>query len=226
METAELFDGIAPRYDLMNRLLSLGLDRGWRRKAVNALAPFGPRRVLDVATGSGDLALAVLALDPEQVAGVDISRGMLERAASKAAKRHDGSRVVLERAAAEGLPFADSSFDAVTVGFGVRNFAGLEKGLGEMRRVLKAGGAAVILEFSLPRRFPVKQLHRFYLGNLIPLAGSLFAGNRAAYVRLAESILAFPDGEEFAAILKKAGFANATGRRLSFGICSIYLAVK
>jgi len=226
METAEMFDGIAPRYDLMNRLLSLGLDSGWRRQAVKALAPFRPRRVLDVATGSGDLALAVLTLDPEQVAGVDISQRMLELAAAKAAKRHAGSKVVLERAAAEELPFADSSFDAVTVGFGVRNFADLEKGLGEMRRVLKPGGVAVILEFSLPGFFPLRLLHRFYLKNVIPLLGCLAAGNRAAYARLAESILAFPHGEEFTALLAGAGFSGAICRRLSLGVCTVYRAVK
>jgi demethylmenaquinone methyltransferase/2-methoxy-6-polyprenyl-1,4-benzoquinol methylase len=226
METAELFDDIAPKYDRMNRLLSLGLDRGWRRQAVRALAPIRPRRALDVATGSGELALALLALAPEQVAAVDISRRMLELAAAKAAKRHAGARVVFERAAAEGLPFADSSFDAVTVGFGVRNFADLEKGLAEMLRVLKPGGVAAILEFSLPGPFPLRLLHRIYLKKIIPLLGRLAAGNQAAYVRLAESILAFPHGEGFTALLAGAGFSGAVRRRLSLGVCTVYCAVK
>jgi demethylmenaquinone methyltransferase/2-methoxy-6-polyprenyl-1,4-benzoquinol methylase len=226
METGSLFDDIAPKYDLLNRLLSLGLDRGWRRAAVRALAPFRPRRVLDVAAGSGDLALAALAAGPERVTAVDVSERMLALAAAKIEKCGKRGRIVLERAAAEALPFTDGSFDAVMAGFGVRNFIDLEKGLAEMRRVLKKGGAAVILEFSLPRRFPVKPLHRFYLENVIPLAGSLVAGNRAAYVYLAESILAFPDGERFTSILDQCGFAGSTCRALSFGICSVYTAVK
>ena len=224
MDTEKLFDDIAPKYDLMNRLLSLGLDRGWRRAAVRALAPYRPRRVLDVATGSGDLALAALAAGPEQVTAVDVSEKMLALAAAKIGRSREGRRIILKRAAAEALPFADSSFDAVMAGFGARNFVDLEKGLGEMRRVLKKGGVAVILEFSLPRSILVKPLHGFYLKKIIPLAGSLVAGNRAAYARLSESILAFPSGESFTAILKKCGFARATSRPLSFGICSVYLA--
>ncbi len=226
METESLFDEIAPKYDLLNRLLSLGLDRGWRRAAVKALASYRPRHVLDVATGSGDLALAALDAGVERVTAVDVSAAMLALAAAKAARRRAGERIVLARAAAEALPFADYSFDAVTVGFGARNFADLEKGLREMRRVLKSGGIAVILEFSLPRRFPMKQLHRLYLRLVIPLAGRRIAGNRAAYAHLAASIPAFPDGERFTVILKKCGFVRPAVRPLSLGICSVYTAEK
>lgn len=226
MPTERLFDDIAASYDRMNRLLSLGLDRGWRRAAVRTLAPYAPGHILDVATGSGDLALAALALEPESITAVDTSASMLAVAAAKIAAAKNGQRIVLRRAAAEALPFADSSFDAVMAGFGVRNFADLDKGLAEMRRVLKPGGALVILEFSLPRRFPARPLHRFYLKRVIPLAGGLLTGNRAAYVRLSESISAFPDDSEFVAILERCGFGGVSCCRLFFGTCSVYTAVK
>ena len=225
-ESEKLFDGIAPRYDRANRLLSLGLDRGWRKKAVAALKPFRPRCLLDLATGSGDLALAALDAGVEQITAVDISARMMAAAAAKIAKVENGERIVLRRAAAESLPFADESFDAVIVGFGVRNFADLDKGLSEMRRILKPGGVAVILEFSLPSAFPARSLHRFYLRKIVPLIGWLASGSRAPYVHLGESILTFPDGAAFIAVLKRNGFKRMTYRRLSFGACSIYTAIK
>jgi demethylmenaquinone methyltransferase/2-methoxy-6-polyprenyl-1,4-benzoquinol methylase len=226
MDTKRLFDEIAPTYDRLNRLLSLGLDSGWRRQAVRVLAPHRPRLILDVATGSGDLAVAALTLNPDAVTAVDISPGMLSRAAAKVARTSDGHRITLQSAAAEALPFADRTFDAVCVGFGVRNFADLDKGLGEIFRVLKSGGIAVILEFSRPRNPLLRRLHRFYLRGPLPWLGGLVSGNRAAYVRLAESVLAFPHGVEFTARLSRAGFSATACRRLSFGICSVYCGVR
>ena len=221
-----LFDEIASTYDLLNRLLSLGLDRGWRRQAVRALTPFQPRRILDLACGSGDLAVAALALDPESITAADTSPRMLEIAAAKIAGNRKGRRVTLVLAAAEALPFADGSFDAVIVGFGVRNFSDLSRGLAEIYRVLGPGGVAVILEFSRPRHNLLARLHGFYLRCVLSRVGGLVSGNRAAYAYLARSILAFPHEDEFTALLAAANFANTTCRRLSFGICSVYRAVK
>lgn len=226
MQSERMFDGIAPKYDRLNRVLSLGLDRGWRRAAIGALKRHAPRHVLDIACGSGDLALAALKAGADRVTAADPSVRMLELAAAKAAKRGLASRIALLRAVAEDLPCADSSFDAVTVGFGVRNFADIGKGLGEMRRVLKPGGVAVILEFSRPRHFPVRSFHHLYLKNVIPLLGRLAAVNRAACAYLAESILAFPDGDGFMAVLGRAGFSRLECRRLTLGVCSVYTAVK
>lgn len=226
MDTRRLFDEIAPTYDRLNRLLSLGLDRGWRRQAVRALAPHKPKLILDVATGSGDLAIAALSLNPDAVTAVDVSPGMLSRAAAKIAGIKDGGRIALLSAAAEALPFADNSFDAVCVAFGARNFADLDKGLGEIFRVLKPGGVVVVLEFSRPRNPLLRRLHRFYLLGPLPLLGGFVSGNRAAYVHLGESVLAFPHGEEFSALLARAGFSATACRRLSLGVCSLYCGVK
>lgn len=225
-DSRSLFDAIALKYDLLNRLLSLGLDRGWRKRTVRSLAPCRPELILDVATGSGDMAIAALALNPVQVTAVDVSEKMLAVAAAKIKKKKAGHKITLQRADAEALPFADQSFDAVTVAFGVRNFANLEKGLGEISRVLKKGGTAVILEFSLPRRFPMRQLQRLYLRKILPRVGGFVSRNRAAYAYLASSVLAFPQRGEFAAILERCGFDKADFRPLSFGICSVYTAEK
>lgn len=224
MPDHSLFDEIAPRYDRMNRLLSLGLDRGWRRRAAAALG--APAHLLEVAAGSGELALAALAAGAGRVTALDPAEGMLALAAAKARRRGMAERIELKRGVAEDIPYADGSFDAVIAGFGVRNFHDLERGLREMRRVLKPGGAAVVLEFSRPRFFPARPLHRLYLKTALPLAGGLLAGNRAAYLRLAETILAFPDGRDFIAVLERCGFAGASCRRLSFGVCSLYTARK
>lgn len=226
METERLFDEIAPLYDRLNRILSLGLDRGWRRAAVRALGDIKGKSVLDVAAGSGDLALAVLAAGAARVTAIDVSAAMLDAAATKAGRRGCLERIVLARAAAEALPFAADSFDAVCAGFGARNFAGLEKGLAEMRRVLKPGGRSVVLEFSRPRAFFLRPPHRFYLKRVIPLVGGALTGRRSAYAYLGESILAFPDGADFSTVMSRAGFSHVTCRRLSMGICSLYAATK
>ncbi len=219
-----LFDQIAPRYDRMNRLLSLGLDRGWRRKVAAAL--LSPARLLDVAAGSGDLALAAIEAGAGRATLLDPSERMLALAAAKARKRGLAELIETKRGVAEELPFPDASFDAVAAAFGARNFRDLERGLREMLRVLKLGGRAVILEFSRPRLFPVRTLHRLYLKAVIPLAGRLLAGNRAAYALLGEAILSFPDGRDFIAVLERCGFAGIACRRLTFGACSLYTAWK
>lgn len=224
MADERLFDEIAPRYDRMNRLLSLGLDLGWRRRAAAALN--SPARLLDVAAGSGDLALAALEAGAGFLTLLDPSKRMLSQAVTKARKRGVAQRIETRVGAAEGLPFPDASFDAVASAFGVRNFHDMESGLREMRRVLKPGGRAVILEFSRPRLFPVRTLHRLYLKAVIPLAGRLLAGNRAAYALLGETILSFPDGRDFFAVLERCGFSGIACRRLTFGVCSLYIAGK
>jgi demethylmenaquinone methyltransferase/2-methoxy-6-polyprenyl-1,4-benzoquinol methylase len=226
MQAGRLFDGIAPRYDFLNHLLSLGLDRGWRKRAIRALTLSKPERILDVATGSGDLAIAALDVNPGQITAIDVSEKMLAAAAAKIKRKKAVHKIILQQADVGALPFADGSFDAAIAGFGVRNFFDLEKGLGEMQRVLKSGGVLVVLEFSCPRHFPLRQLHRFYLRYVIPLAGGLVSGKRAAYIHLGTSILAFPHGAEFAAILARRGFSRVSCHPLHFGICSIYRAEK
>ncbi len=226
MQTERMFDAMARKYDRLNRVLSLGLDRGWRRATIRALGDIRGKSVLDVATGSGDLALAALAAGAARVTAIDVSAAMLDAAAAKAGRCGCPQRVVLARAAAEALPFADDSFDAVCAGFGARNFADLEKGLAEMRRVLKPGGRVVVLEFSRPRALPLRPPHRFYLKRVIPLIGGALTGRRSAYAYLGESILAFPDGADFMNVLSRAGFSRVTCRRLTLGVCSIYTAEK
>lgn len=220
-----MFDAIAPRYDLLNRLLSLGIDRGWRTKAVRfaAAALDGrPRRVLDVATGTADLAVEALRMEPEEVVGVDLSEEMLARGREKLRERGLGDRVTLQRGDAENLPFPDDHFDAALVAFGVRNFEHLQAGLREMRRVLRPGGILVVLELSTPRRFPFRQLYDLYTLRLLPLVGRLVSGDRGAYTYLPESIRAFPDGPAFLRQLEQAGFTDRAERRLTFGVASLY----
>ncbi len=219
-----LFDEIAPRYDRMNRLLSLGFDRGWRRKAAAALR--SPARLLDVAAGSGDLALAALEAGAGRATLLDPSERMLALAVAKARARGLAERIEAKLGVAEELPFPDASFDAVASAFGARNFRDLERGLREMHRVLIPGGRAVILEFSRPRAFPARPLHRLYLKTVIPLAGGLLAGNRPAYASLGDTILSFPDGRDFFTVLERCGFSGIACRRLAFGACSLYAAWK
>lgn len=226
VQVAKMFDNISRRYDLLNHLLSMGIDRGWRKKAIRILKPLTPKQILDVATGTGDFAIQALVLGPDKVTGVDISEGMLEVGRQKLAKRNLTSKVELLKGDSENLGFPENKFDAVTVGFGVRNFENLEKGLSEIRRVMRPGAMLVVLEFSRPRTFPFRQLYNFYFKTILPKLGSAISKDKSAYTYLPESVEAFPDGKDFENILKKVGFKNTTCESLTFGISSIYTATK
>lgn len=223
---AAMFDDIAPRYDLLNRVLSLGIDQQWRAEAVKELEADRPRRILDVATGTGDLAIKTLDLNPEKVVGVDLSEEMLELGQRKLKELGLEDRIMLQKGDAEKLPFSDSQFDAVTVGFGVRNFEDLDRGLREILRVLTPGGRLIVLEFSHPSAFPIKHLYRFYSHVVLPLVGRLVSQNKTAYRYLPESVDVFPSGEAFTERLRKAGFAGTSYRPLTFGIASLYSGAK
>lgn len=226
-QIATMFDGIATRYDFMNHFLSLGIDRGWRRKALQRLEPSRPRTLLDIATGTGDLAiLAARTLGCEKITGVDISRGMLELGVDKVRKAGLDARITLQEADCAHLPFDSGSFDAVTSAFGVRNFEHLDTGLSEMARVLRPGGTAVILEFTSPTVFPVKQFFHLYFRYITPSIGKWIARSKEAYSYLPESVQAFPQGAAMNAIIKRNGFRQATCTPLTLGICSIYCAVR
>lgn len=217
-----MFDAIAPRYDLLNRMLSFGIDQRWRQKAVGLLEESKPRRILDVATGTGDLAIHALRLDPEKVVGVDISEEMLRVGREKIREMGEEERVQLRKGDSERLPFSDRQFDAALVAFGVRNFENLQKGLAEIHRVLKPGGVLVVLEFSHPRAFPIKQLYGFYSRHILPRVGSAVSGNDGAYRYLPDSVAAFPDGEAFLERMRQVGYGELSWTPLTFGIASIY----
>ena len=223
-QVQQMFDNIAHRYDFLNRFLSLGIDKGWRKKAIKMLAAHQPKRILDVATGTADFAIATLEINTEEVIGVDISEGMLDVGRKKLTEKGI-TNIRLESGDSENLQFADASFDAVIVAFGVRNFENLEKGLAEINRVLRPGGVAMILEFSKPKGlFGV--IFSIYNKTLLPLWGKLFSGDNAAYKYLPESVAAFPEGDEFKQIMTSVKYKNVTDRRLTFGICSIYTGLK
>lgn len=217
-----MFDDIAPRYDLLNRVLSAGIDRVWRRKAVALLRGDEPKRILDVATGTADLALEARSLEPEKIVGIDLSEEMLARGRQKVEAAGESGRITLRRGDAEKLPFSDAQFDAALVAFGVRNFERLDQGLAEILRVLRPGGALVVLEFSQPRAFPIKQLYGFYSRHVLPRLGGLLSKNESAYRYLPESAAAFPSGEAFLAHLRAAGYERVSARPLTFGIASLY----
>ena len=225
-QVATMFNNIAARYDFLNHLLSMGIDVLWRRKAIKLLKARGPKNMLDIATGTGDFAIECLRLNPEKVTGIDISQGMVSVGISKIEKRKLNDRITLMVGDSENLPFADNTFDAITVGFGVRNFENLKKGLSEMHRVLKPGGQVAVLEFSKPKRFPIKQFYNFYFKRILPTIGKIVSKDASAYTYLPESVQAFPDGEAFAAILKEVGFNSCGIYPQSFGISTIYLAQK
>jgi len=225
-QVARMFDSISHRYDFLNHFLSLGIDKAWRKKAIRLLEPTKPKTILDVATGTGDFAIQALSLKPERVTGVDISEGMLEVGRKKIEKRGVQHTIELRLADSENLPFEENKFDAVTVGFGVRNFENLKLGLGEILRVMKPGATLVVLEFSHPKGFPFKQLYNFYFKTILPKLGNWISRDRAAYSYLPESVEAFPDGEKFIDILKEIGYKNISCKSLTFGISSIYTAQK
>jgi demethylmenaquinone methyltransferase / 2-methoxy-6-polyprenyl-1,4-benzoquinol methylase len=225
-QVEQMFDNIAFRYDFLNSLLSMGIHKGWRKKCVKKLIPLQPKKILDVATGTGDFAIACAKLNPEKIVGIDISEGMMQFGREKLKKLNLQHLITLEKGDAETVEFANESFDAIVVGFGVRNFENLEKGINNLHRILKPGGSLIVLEFSYPRKFPVKQFYHFYFSYVTPLIGKLFSKDSRAYSYLPESVKAFPDNENFTAILKKCGFSSANFESLSFGIAAIYEAKK
>ncbi len=225
-QVAKMFNNISPRYDFLNNLLSLGIDKIWRRKAISVLQGLKPAKILDVATGTGEFALQALELNPEKVIGIDISEGMLEIGRKKVLAKNLGSKIELIQGDSEKIPFAQNKFDAVTVAFGVRNFENLKRGLSEIRRVLRPGGMVVILEFSKPTKFPFKQIYSIYFRFILPRIGSIVSNDKAAYTYLPKSVEAFPDGEDFLHILHDVGFKNTQCSSLTFGISSIYIGTK
>ena len=207
-QVATMFNNIAGKYDFLNHFLSAGIDIIWRKKAISLLAPEKPKLILDIATGTADFAIEALRLNPHKIVGVDISEGMLAVGREKLAKQGLSDKIELKYGDSESLPFQDNTFDAITVAFGVRNFENLEKGLADMYRVLKPGGTAVVLEFSKPRSFPMKQLYQFYFKNILPVVGKIVSKDNAAYTYLPESVHAFPDGQDFLHIYEKVGFRS------------------
>lgn len=224
-QVADMFDGIAGRYDFLNHFLSLNIDKIWRRKAIEKVAAIQPKHILDVATGTADLAIAAHKKLPEAtITGVDISEGMLAVGRKKLVASHFDKQIKLITGDSEALPFPDNSFDVVMCAYGVRNFDNLEAGLKDMRRVLRTGGRLVILEFSHPQKTPVKQLFRFYSRYILPTLGKLVSKHSRAYTYLPESVAAFPEGKVFCQILNRCGFTVAVAKPLSFGITTLYVA--
>ena len=227
LQVEHMFDDIAPKYDFMNRFLSLGIDVQWRKKAIKRLGKAAPKHILDVATGTGDVAIMTYhMLKPEQIIGVDISQGMLQVGREKIEKAGLSAQIELRQADSTALPFEDNSFDAITVAFGVRNFQDLEKGLSEMRRVLKPGGRLSVLEFSRPHNPIFKGLYKFYMDVVTPNVGKLVSQNKEAYSYLNESAKAFPERNDFVKILNSVGFKDTLYKPLTMGICCIYEGVK
>ena len=226
-QVADMFDNIAYRYDFLNRFLSIGIDIQWRKKAIRQLRDLKPKIILDVATGTADVAImAARILQPQKIVGIDISEGMLAFGRKKINKLGLDHLIELLNGDSETIKFPDASFDAVTVAFGVRNFQNLEKGLSEIKRVLRPGGKLIILEFSKPKAPGIKQLYNVYMNVVAPNVGKLFSKNRNAYKYLDESIKKFPEGQNFTFILDEQGYTNTYCKPLSFGICSIYCGVK
>lgn len=226
-QVERMFDNIAPAYDLLNHTLSLGIDKIWRRKAINWLRPFSPQHIMDVATGTGDFAiLSCRMLQPEQMIGTDISEGMMNVGREKVEREGLSDKISFVREDCTSLSFTDNCFDAITVAFGIRNFEDLDKGLSEMCRVLIPGGHLVILELTTPDRFPMKQLFTVYSKVVIPILGKLFSKDNSAYQYLPQTIKAFPQGEVMKEVISRAGFSLVQFRRLTFGICTLYTATK
>ncbi len=223
----EMFDNIAPTYDTLNHRLSWDIDKGWRKKAIKRLLPCAPKKMLDIATGTGDFAiLAAQMLHPEQLVGADISEGMMEIGRQKVKRMGLDKVISFEKQDCLHLGYEDETFDAVTAAFGIRNFQNLDQGLSEMCRVLKKGGHLCIVELTTPVSFPMKQLFRIYSGTVLPIYGKLISKDQSAYDYLNKTIAAFPQGEVMMEVLKKAGFEKAEFKRLTFGICTLYFATK
>jgi demethylmenaquinone methyltransferase/2-methoxy-6-polyprenyl-1,4-benzoquinol methylase len=225
-QVAVMFNNISKRYDLLNHLLSLGIDHLWRKRAISIIKKDKPKIILDIATGTGDFAIASMEMTPDKVTGIDISTGMLEMGRIKIEKKNLSNKIELLEGDSESINFPDETFDAITVGFGVRNFENLTKGLKEMHRVLKPGKKAVILEFSKPNKFPIKTIFGLYSKYGIPLIGKAISKDDAAYTYLPESVAAFPEGMNFAIILKQCGFSSVELEPMAGGIATIYVAQK
>ena len=226
-QVAQMFNSIAFRYDFLNRFLSAGIDKGWRKKAINQLKDLNPKLILDVATGTGDVAIMTYhQLHPEKIIGIDISEGMLEFGNKKLANLQLNKVIELQKGDSETIQFEGNHFDAVTVAFGVRNFQHLEKGLAEMQRVLKTGCKLVVLEFSKPTFAPVRAFYKFYMNVIGPSISKLFGSNKAAYQYLNDSVQAFPEGQTFLNLMNEAGFTQTYLIKLSLGICTIYCGSK
>ena len=227
VQVANMFNSIAHRYDFMNRFLSVGIDIQWRKRAINELKKMAPKKILDVATGTGDVAILThRILTPEKITGIDISEGMLELGRNKIQNLGLTSQIVLQKGDSEEIPYENNSFDAITVAFGVRNFQNLEKGMQEMFRVLQPGGKLVVLEFSKADPWVLSVFLGFYMNVITPAIGKLFAKNKDAYQYLNDSVQAFPEGETFLTIMHEAGFTQTYLKKLSFGICTIYCGSK
>jgi demethylmenaquinone methyltransferase / 2-methoxy-6-polyprenyl-1,4-benzoquinol methylase len=225
-QVTEMFDQIAPRYDLLNHALSLGIDILWRRKAINLLKPYQPERVVDMATGTADFAIEARRLQPKAIIGIDISPQMLSVGRDKINRKRLNPLIELRLGDSEAIDLPDDSVDAITVGFGVRNFEDLEQGLSELLRILRPGKAMVVLEPGYPTRFPLKQLFNFHFRVITPLIGRLISGDRAAYTYLPDSVKAFPQGQAFVDICHRVGFTKAEYKPLTGGICALYLLEK
>jgi ubiquinone/menaquinone biosynthesis methyltransferases len=225
-QVADMFNNIAGNYDFLNHFLSLGIDKGWRRKAIAEVAKVQPKAILDVATGTADLAIAAAKLNPQHITGVDIAAQMLEVGRKKIAERDMNNLITLQLGDSENLGFETNSFDAITCAYGVRNFEHLEAGLKEMARVMRPGGKLAILEFSKPQSFPVKQLYGFYFRFILPTLGRLVSKHSTAYTYLPESVMAFPQGKVFCQTLERCGFKDAKARPLTLGITTLYTATK
>ena len=226
-QVRQIFDSIASKYDRLDHLMSLGIDHFWRKKAVKELEGKNYHHILDIATGTADLAIAVKnRLIVDKITGIDISCGMLEIGREKVKNQNYQTEIILEQGEAEDLQFEDNTFDAVTVGFGVRNFEDLQKGLLEIKRVLKKDGKLIILEFSYPTNFIIKQLYLLYFNVMVPVVGRLFTKNKVAYRYLPGSVYNFPYGKSFIKILDDLGLKNSSSKKLSLGICTVYSAIK
>jgi demethylmenaquinone methyltransferase / 2-methoxy-6-polyprenyl-1,4-benzoquinol methylase len=221
-----MFNNIATRYDFLNHFLSFGADRYWRKKAIGELSSWHPKSIIDIATGTGDFALAALKCKPERIAGVDISEEMIDIAIKKIAAKGLEGLIGFQLADAEALPFRDNTFDAATVAFGVRNFEDPKKGLREIGRVIKPGGHLVVLEFTIPSKGLFKYLYRFYFRFILPLVGRLVSRDSSAYTYLPDSVTKFPGGEKFTALLKECNYVDAEYTSLTYGIVGLYLARK
>ena len=226
-QVAEMFNNIAHRYDFLNRFMSAGIDIGWRKKAINEISSVRPKVILDVATGTADVALLTnKMLQPNKIIGIDISEGMLNLGREKIAKLNLQRIIDLQLGDSEAIDFEDNYFDAVTVAFGVRNFENLEKGLKEILRVLKPRGKFVVLECSRPTKKGFKGFYHFYMNKIMPRFGSIFSGNKEAYLYLNNSVQAFPEGQQFLNIMNEAGFTQTYLKTLSLGVCTIYCGSK